>query len=56
MNPRAQLIVTPEQITREQNADWVAFLLELPVSFWNDDKTPEQRGSEAFRLWKESGG
>jgi hypothetical protein len=55
-NPPIKHITTPEGlIPHDKRAEWVAFLLTLPVIWW-DDKTPEQRGAEAFRMWKESNG
>jgi len=54
-NPLIKRIVLPEQIPADLHKSWVAFLLTLPVTWW-DDKTPEERGAEAFRMWKESQG
>jgi len=52
-NPPIKHITTPEGlIPHDKRAEWAAFLLALPVTWW-DDKTPEERGSEAFRMWKE---
>lgn len=50
---RINHITTPEGlIPRDKRDEWVAFLLTLPLSWW-EGKTPEERGREAFELWKE---
>lgn len=51
-NPLIKSIVLPEQIPPERVTEWHKFLLSLPMAWW-DDKTPEQRGVDAVKLWKE---
>ena len=51
--PYSKRMVLPESIPPERVTDWHAFLATLPPVWW-EGKTPEERGREAYRLWKEN--
>ncbi len=50
--PYSKRIVLPESIPPELIPSWHEFLATLPLSWW-EGKTPEERGREAVKLWKE---
>jgi hypothetical protein len=49
--PYSKRIVLPESIPPEMIPSWHEFLATLPLSWW-EGKTPEERGEEAVKLWK----